>query len=493
MYQALYRKYRPINFSDVLGQDHITLTLKNQISQNEISHAYLFTGTRGTGKTTCAKIFARAINCLNPVSGDPCNECENCKGILNESIMDIIEIDAASNNGVDNIRQIREDIQFTPAKAKYKVYIIDEVHMLSGGAFNALLKTLEEPPSHVVFILATTEIQKIPATILSRCQRFDFKRISHDDISKRINEVAQKEDIKISEKATDIIARNADGALRDALSILERCAGISKEIDENLVYNALGMFNDNGLIDAIKAIFEKNIDYLLNFFSKSQKESKDITKLFMELSSIIRDLIIIKVSSDSKSLVHNLGCYDKLLEIKDNASISSLINITKILQQGIYDVSRFADKRTMAEIALIKLVYNFDDEQPVKPVKKNIKPIVKTENEKPKEALKPEPESKKSGDEACRFFDKILDMLNMDENQDICALLTDASAFENDSVLTIKIDDDFKYMVLSQPDKIDAIKKAAFKATGKEYSVIILKKESVSKEVDDFDELIKRL
>jgi len=228
-YQALYRKWSPLTFDDVIGQSHITQTLVNEIVHNRIAHAYLFCGTRGTGKTSTAKIFSRAINCLNNHNGNPCNECEICKGILDGSNMDVVEIDAASNNGVDNIREIRDEVAYAPSKSKYKVYIIDEVHMLSSGAFNALLKTLEEPPSHVIFILATTESHKIPATILSRCQRFDFKRISTDDVVNRLKQIIQKDHINIDDKGLRLIARVSDGSMRDALSILDQCIAFGEQ------------------------------------------------------------------------------------------------------------------------------------------------------------------------------------------------------------------------------------------------------------------------
>ena len=235
MYRALYRKWRPQRFEDVVGQRAIVTALKNQITANRVGHAYLFTGVRGTGKTTCAKIFAKAVNCLHPVNGDPCGECEICKGIDNGSILDVVEMDAASNNGVDDIRDLRDETAYTPSACKYKVYIIDEVHMLSTAAFNALLKTLEEPPAHVIFILATTEIQKVPATILSRCQRYDFTRIGPEDIARRVEYIAGEEKLELSPDGAELIARLADGALRDALSILDTCAGVTAKIDADVV------------------------------------------------------------------------------------------------------------------------------------------------------------------------------------------------------------------------------------------------------------------
>ena len=240
MYQVLYRKYRPKNFSDVYGQDHVVSTLKNEIKEGRISHAYLFTGSRGTGKTTCAKILAKAVNCENPRDGEPCNECEVCRGLDASTIYDVVEIDAASNNGVDNIRDLREEANYTPSRGRYRVYIIDEVHMLSTGAFNALLKTLEEPPAHVIFILATTEVHKLPATILSRCQRFDFKRIQPETMAVRLKQVASLEGMTLDDDAAVLIARIADGALRDGLSILDQCGSRSKTIDSTLVSQVAG-------------------------------------------------------------------------------------------------------------------------------------------------------------------------------------------------------------------------------------------------------------
>ena len=286
-YTALYRKFRPINFSEMVGQEHITRTLKNQIISNRVGHAYLFNGGRGTGKTSAAKILARAINCLNPKDGEPCNECEICKGAISGSLTDIVEMDAASNNSVEDIRSIREEVNFLPTKAKYRVYIIDEVHMLSTGAFNALLKTLEEPPEHVKFILATTEPQKLPATILSRCQRFDFKRISNEDIIKRLKIVCNESNIEISEGALNIIATLSEGAMRDALSILERCVQDGEnKIDEDKIKDLVGIPKITFVHDITKAIIEYNIDDALKNVNKVLDDGKDITNLLLSLIHI---------------------------------------------------------------------------------------------------------------------------------------------------------------------------------------------------------------
>ena len=279
-YTALYRKFRPLTFSEIVGQEHITRTLKNQIIANRVGHAYLFNGGRGTGKTSAAKILARAINCLNPKDGEPCNECEICRGAINGSLTDIVEMDAASNNSVEDIRAIREEVNFLPTKAKYRVYIIDEVHMLSTGAFNALLKTLEEPPEHVKFILATTEPQKLPATILSRCQRFDFKRISNENIIKRLKIVCKESNIEITEEAMKMIAVLAEGAMRDALSILERCVQDGEnKIDENKIRDLVGIPKITYVHNIIEGIIDYDVDKALEGVDIVLNEGRDITNL----------------------------------------------------------------------------------------------------------------------------------------------------------------------------------------------------------------------
>ena len=296
-YTALYRKFRPQTFSEMVGQEHITRTLKNQIIANRVGHAYLFNGVRGTGKTTSAKVLARAINCLNPKYGEPCNECEICKSALSGSLTDIVEMDAASNNSVEDIRSIREEVNFLPTKAKYRVYIIDEVHMLSQGAFNALLKTLEEPPEHVKFILATTEPQKLPATILSRCQRFDFKRISNEDIVKRLEQVCLETDVKATKQALNIIAELSEGAMRDALSILERCTQDGEnQIDENKIKELVGIPKLEYIYGITQAIIEYNIDKAMEVITAILEEGKDISTRLWEMINYINDILMVKTT-----------------------------------------------------------------------------------------------------------------------------------------------------------------------------------------------------
>ncbi len=356
MYQALYRKWRPKDFADVYGQPHVTRTLQNQLESGRISHAYLFTGSRGTGKTTCAKILSKAVNCLNPVNGNPCNECEICRGIENGSILDVIEIDAASNNGVDNIRDLREEANFTPANAKYRVYIIDEVHMLSIGAFNALLKTLEEPPSHVIFILATTEIHKLPSTILSRCQRFDFKRIAPEDITARLMYVAEKENVNLTPNAASLIARIADGGMRDALSLLDRCFAMGTDIDENAVSDAAGIAGTVHLFSFSEFVAKGDFTNSLKLVSKLHSDSCDIDSLCTELTLHFRNLMVAKTIQDCEGLI--VCSKDELLKIKDRAGqlkLSKILSCIEILEQTAKNIKNAANKKIQLEAAVIKM------------------------------------------------------------------------------------------------------------------------------------------
>ena len=311
MSQALYRKYRPKDFDQVLGQDNIVNILKNQIKNKNISHAYIFSGGRGTGKTSTAKIFSKAVNCLNPIEGNPCNECANCLSILEERTMDIVEMDAASNRRIDDIRQLRDQVIYPPSNLKYKVYIIDEAHMITNEGFNALLKIMEEPPKHLIFILATTEIDKIPDTILSRTQRFEFKSISEKDISKQINLVLDQEDVKLEDRAVDIIANAASGAMRDGLSILDQVLSIGKkEILASDVYDLLGIFSDQVKIDYAQAIFNKNIESLLRIIDDELDKGKNPNNFIKEVISFFKDLIYVKLnikSYDFNSLVENIS------------------------------------------------------------------------------------------------------------------------------------------------------------------------------------------
>jgi DNA polymerase-3 subunit gamma/tau len=356
VYQVLYRKWRPRVFADVVGQPQVTVTLKNELMAGRIAHAYLFTGSRGTGKTTCAKILAKAVNCLSPVDGDPCGVCDICKGVDSGSVMDIVEIDAASNNGVDNIRSLREEANFTPVAAKYRVYIIDEVHMLSTGAFNALLKTLEEPPAHVIFILATTEVHKLPATILSRCQRFDFRRIPPKDIAERLDYVAQQENAKIDPQAALLIARLADGALRDALSLLDQCVGHSKNITVDTVNETAGLVGREHLFELTKAIRERDSGAALEMIDRLHNSSKDMARLCEELSAHLRNLMLIKTMKDAHSMVVVSDAeYENIAKQALSIPLTAILHGLDTLQSALEKMYRGGDRRIEFEMAMIRL------------------------------------------------------------------------------------------------------------------------------------------
>jgi DNA polymerase-3 subunit gamma/tau len=357
VYQALYRKWRPNVFEDVVGQPHITTTLKNEIVKGSVAHAYLFTGSRGTGKTTCAKILAKAVNCLAPHDGNPCNECENCRGIEQGAIMDVVEIDAASNNGVDNIRDLREEAVFSPVVAKYRVYIIDEAHMLTGGAFNALLKTLEEPPAYVIFILATTEVHKIPATILSRCQRFDFRRISIEGIASRLDFVAVQEHIKLTRGASELIARLADGAMRDALSLLDRCAGVSGgTVDEESVTSAAGLSGREYIFEMSGAVRDGDFAAAIKTLDRLYDQSKDVERLCEELINHFRNIMLLKSSKDTAGI---LNCApDETEKLKSEAagfSPEAVLHILDTLRHTLEALRRSASRRVEMEMCLLRL------------------------------------------------------------------------------------------------------------------------------------------
>ncbi len=353
-YTALYRKFRPITFSEIVGQEHITKTLKNQIIAGRVGHAYLFNGGRGTGKTSAAKILARAINCLNPKNGEPCNECEICKGAINGSLTDIVEMDAASNNSVEDIRSIREEVNFLPTKAKYRVYIIDEVHMLSTGAFNALLKTLEEPPEHVKFILATTEPQKLPATILSRCQRFDFKRISNENIIKRLEIVCKESKIDATKEALNTIAVLSEGAMRDALSILERCVQDGEnKIDEDKIKDLVGIPKITYINKIVENIIKYDINGALENTETILKEGKDINNLLWEMIKYVKDILVFKASN--KLELYNSEELEKIKEIAEAVSKERLLNLVYNLSELENDIKWSTQKTIVFEAGIIRL------------------------------------------------------------------------------------------------------------------------------------------
>ena len=356
MYRALYRKWRPQRFEDVVGQRAIVTALKNQITANRVGHAYLFTGVRGTGKTTCAKIFAKAVNCLHPVNGDPCGECEICKGIDNGSILDVVEMDAASNNGVDDIRDLRDETAYTPSACKYKVYIIDEVHMLSTAAFNALLKTLEEPPAHVIFILATTEIQKVPATILSRCQRYDFTRIGPEDIARRVEYIAGEEKLELSTDGAELIARLADGALRDALSILDTCAGVTAKIDADVVRRMAGVTDRSYLFRISDALEAQDGATALAQLAQLRQQSVDVKRLTEELIAHYRALMLAALPG-GQSLLSGVSPEEEALYLEKGPQLGQreAIRAIRALGSALEHMTRGSDQRIELELALFGL------------------------------------------------------------------------------------------------------------------------------------------
>lgn len=473
MHKALYRAYRPQTFKDVVGQEHIIRTLKNQIQNNNVGHAYLFCGTRGTGKTSTAKIFARALNCQNSVDEEPCNECEVCKDILSDNIMDVIEIDAASNNSVDDIREIRENVKYTPAKCKYKVYIIDEVHMLSQGAFNALLKTLEEPPSYVIFILATTEPHKIPATILSRCQRFDFKRVTVKDMSTRMKEICDDVNVVVDDRALNLIARNSQGALRDALSILDQCMSFSEnDIEYKDVVDLLGTVNIEQLFEMAEYVIKEDTKKCLEILNEFVVWGKDIKNLIDDLIDHFRNLMVCKVSSDldeiislPEEIVEQLKAQASTIEVND---IIRILNILSTTQDAIKVSS---NPRVLAEVSIMKLSQPMFDESKESLLKRisNLEEVIKSgkininnnvEIESKKEAKGTSEENEAEVEEEVFYeevknedvelieksWENILAHIKKDKNMPVYAILREAKEFNvSANNLYIVFDDSFAF------------------------------------------------
>ena len=355
MYQALYRKWRPQTFDQVIGQKHITETLKNQVRTGRFSHAYIFIGTRGTGKTTCARILARAVNCEHPVDGNPCGECAACRGILDGSVLDVVELDAASNNGVDNVRALRDEAVFSPASVRKRVYIIDEVHMLSTPAFNALLKILEEPPEHLMFILATTELQKVPATILSRCQRHSFKRIDSATLADHLQYVARQEHFDMTRDAAELIARLADGGVRDALSLLDQCSAADR-IDTEAVYSAMGLAGNRRVAQLLDGILAHDMAGVLKLFNGMWMDGKDPASLLTELSALLRDILMIHAAPKA-ALELISGGYDAaaLRDFAARMTTEELLSAMSTLQTHMAALKDVKNPKTAAELCLVSL------------------------------------------------------------------------------------------------------------------------------------------
>lgn len=521
MYRVLYRKWRPQTFADVVGQEHITSTLSNEIETGKVSHAYLFTGSRGTGKTTCAKILSKAVNCLHPVNGNPCNECEICRGIDDGSILDVIEIDAASNNGVDNIRDLREEANYTPVHTKYRVYIIDEVHMLSIGAFNALLKTLEEPPEHVKFILATTEIHKLPATILSRCQRFDFHRITPESITERLKFVAEQEKIELEDDAALLIARIADGAMRDALSILDRCSGIENHITSETVSNAAGLAGKNYLFDLVDNINESNPSEVLSLIGKLHNDSCDMERLCSELINHYRNLMIIKTVKNPQNLIICTDSdFDRYNKQAEKTTLYKILYCISELENTLSIIKNSQNKRTDMEMGAVKLsVPNISSDNSalisrIEALEKVIKSgtfsvikreekTVEKETEKSEEKVIEKPQVNQvkneihntNPDEDVLFLQwgDVMENINVTDKP-LTGILGTSSAYIRGDFLLIKCDNPVFSQFIRQSNHASAIKKAVFDVTGKKYRLGIYKSdESKKASSDPLAELINKI
>lgn len=496
MYQALYRKWRPAAFDDVVSQSHITVTLKNQILNGKTAHAYLFTGSRGTGKTTCARIFAKAVNCPNAKDGNPCLECDICKDAESGALADIIEIDAASNNGVDDIRDLREGAVFTPERCAYKVYIIDEVHMLSQSAFNALLKIMEEPPPYVKFILATTEVHKVPATVLSRCQRFDFRRILPEDISARLLYIAGEEGIELDEQAAALIARIADGGMRDALSLLDQCVAFSEHVSLDTVSAAAGIAGRDEVFDLLEAILRCDGAKAIILIDSLYSRSKDMQRLCEEMIAQFRNLMLVKTVPANKSL---LACMpeecDRLLMMAETTGLDTILSCLDILQSCNERLSRSLTKRTELEMCLIRLtqpmpqnnanlpkgVDNSEIYAKIEQLEERLealsaggfrerkqvfnKPVVKEEAPKPQE-----PPIRAEDFTILTQWADVLEELSK-RYPGICGALNNSKAFSHENILLIVPDNSLFGRLFKNPENAKALSDTVRDVLGKTYMI----------------------
>ncbi len=482
MYRALYRKWRPQTFSDVVGQSHITVTLCNELKAGKLAHAYLFTGSRGTGKTSCAKILAKAVNCEHPVDGNPCNECEVCRGIDSGAILDVVEIDAASNNGVDNIRDLREEANYTPVRAKYRVYIIDEVHMLSVGAFNALLKTLEEPPEHVKFILATTEVHKLPATILSRCQRFDFKRIEPEDIAGRLNFVAKGEGFTIDDEAAMLIARVADGGMRDALSLLDQCAGQSDRVTAQLVSSVAGFTGRDHLFSLADCIKNSDCARALSIINELHNSSCDMERLCGQLIEHYRNLMIIRSVNDPSGLIVCTASELKQMETQAlSYTLENIMYILSVLEATSGNLRRGLNRRVETEMAFVRLCTpNLDSSidallKRVAAVENSVRSgvAVKTAQPAAAETAQPEaentaPEMLPDGELGC-WPDIIAELKNL--NLPLTSVLYNSAAYVQGNHVVIYTDNPSLMALLKVKNNAIDLRRAIFNVTGIKYKI----------------------
>ncbi len=516
MYQALYRKYRPKTFEDVVGQDHVTTTLKNEIKNQKIAHAYIFTGSRGTGKTTCSKILAKAVNCLNPVDGNPCGECEICKGIDDGSILDVVEMDAASNNGVDNIRQLREEAYFTPARAKYRVYIIDEMHMLSSGAFNALLKILEEPPAHVVFILATTEVHKVAATIMSRCQRFDFRRIDTPTIASRLKYVAECENARLTDDAATLIGHLSEGGMRDALSLLDLCMSGKEEITVDTVKTASGIGGDNSVETLVCAIRDRDMTSALKAVDEAYNLSVDIQRLCVELMELFRDILVVKLTKNPEKILNCMpDRLDFIREHEKDFTPTKLVSLVSLLTSTATRISQTSYKKAEFEMAVIRMINESLDnsneallqrisalESALKQTQfEKVQPIIEQHKPtpQPEPARTPEPQpadSPSMPDTPYEKWGEILDKLSS-INLPLAGALRGSQMYLSDKYALIDTQNTFFLeLIRKNSDAKVALKQAIFEITGKVYGIGPYKsneKKDEKNALKEFEEKVKKL
>ena len=528
-YTALYRKFRPLTFSEIVGQEHIVKTLKNEIINDRIGHAYLFNGVRGTGKTSAAKILARAVNCLNPQNGEPCNECSVCKSALDGSLTDIVEMDAASNNSVDDVRAIRDEVNFLPTVAKYRVYIIDEVHMLSPGAFNALLKTLEEPPAHVKFILATTEPQKLPATILSRCQRFDFKKISDENIEKRLDYVCKQSNLDITKDAEKLIAQLSEGAMRDALSILERCTQEEGTITDELVKELVGIPKVESVNKIVKAILEKDTDIALTTIDEIVADGKDIVNFLWEMIKYVKDILVFK--TNSKLEIYSKQETQAIKALAENTTKEKLINIIYELSNLQNDIKWSSQKLIMFQVAIIKLCNsnsttggtpgtdNTQNEKEIEDLKYKISRLekelkllqdaprptntfIEDQSTKQQNKIEFKPEIKKSNTiklgNSVQNWPKIVDNLKQEGKITLYTNLLNSTANEiNDMTVGIKFErglTPFGKAILEKSENMNEIVKQVSTEMGKPMRVVLIdNNDEIAAKADNFSNIGKDL
>lgn len=509
MYRVLYRKYRPKTFSEVSGQPQVTVTLKNELKADRIAHAYLFTGSRGTGKTSCAKILAKAVNCLDLQDGDPCGKCVACRGLDDGSILDVVEIDAASNNGVDDIRMLREEANFTPAGVKYRVYIIDEVHMLSSGAFNALLKTLEEPPPHVVFILATTEVHKLPATILSRCQRFDFHRISSHSIADRLEYICLEEEAEIERSAALLIASIADGGMRDAVSLLDQCIGRSNHIDEQTVRDTAGLADKQYLFRLVESIRQKNSSEALAIIDKLHADSKDMARLCDELCSQLRAMMLIKTVKDARPFVVMTDEEFALTTEQALAvSLSEIISCIDTLQKSYERMMRGVNRRIEMEMTAVKLCSSTQETEVNEDMAKRIneltqeienlksnpyvvsqQSISKTHSQTRTPPIKCPPDMEKLRSEAVPMnnWPEVIEDIKQ-YSKVIGAAFDGSTAYISGKYVLVDSANDICFEVLRKPEQREKMRNSIKKITGRDYR---LGRYSYPSEVKQDDPLLK--